>query len=92
MRKCAHKLEKDAAHYRKEEKTDKKKHDKAKLKHHKIEEKRLAQPLKISAPVHALPMSNFLQSCIEDELPCYSYKDYAEPLKRLMVMAIADKI
>lgn len=39
MSKCSKALMKDAKHYKKEEKVDIKHHDKAKLKHHKLEEK-----------------------------------------------------
>jgi hypothetical protein len=39
MQKAAKALSKDATHYRKEEKKDKKHHDTKKLKGHKIEEK-----------------------------------------------------
>jgi len=39
MEKASKKLMKDAQHYRKEEKEDKKSGNKAKLKHHKIEER-----------------------------------------------------
>lgn len=39
MEKASKALSKDAAHYRKEEKQDVKHKDKAKLKHHKTEEK-----------------------------------------------------
>lgn len=39
MQKAAQALEKDAKHYKKEEKADKIKHDKKSLAHHKVEEK-----------------------------------------------------
>lgn len=39
MEKASAALEKDAEHYKKEEKADKKNNDQAKLKNHKVEEK-----------------------------------------------------